>query len=216
MMMTRLIKKFFRFLLLKFRIRNIKGAVLKSLDTSSDIRIDEFVQIPKKCHIRKNVSIGRATYISPNTTIESNVSIGKYCSLAPGVFIAPGEHYTDLMTTHPVLFDPVWRKKFGIHEKEEYIKKIGKSDINTIIGNDVWIGLNVIIMRGVKIGDGAIIAAGAVVTKDVPPYAIVGGVPAKVIRFRFNKETIHRLLNDEWWNKELDIERMIQVGEKKK
>jgi hypothetical protein len=69
----------------------------------------------------------------------------------------------------------------------------------TEIGNDVWIGDRVVIMSGVKIGDGAIVAAGAVVTKDVPPYAIVGGVPARVIKYRFDEKTIHRLLDLQWW-----------------
>ncbi len=75
---------------------------------------------------------------------------------------------------------------------------------NAIIGNDVWIGSNVLIIGGIKIGDGAIVAAGAVVTKDVPPYAIVGGIPARIIRFRFDKEQINKLLELKWWNKDDD------------
>jgi len=77
------------------------------------------------------------------------------------------------------------------------------------IGHDVWIGANAVIMRGVKIGNGAVIAAGAIVNKDVEPYSIVGGVPARHLKYRFDKETIERLLKSEWWN--LDISNFIGI-----
>lgn len=207
------VKKIFNYILLGVRTRSIRGVKIKSIDVSPDIKVEEYVQIPKKCHIRNNVSIGKATYISPYTTIESNVKIGRFCSLAPGIFIGPGEHYVNLVTTHPVLFDSYWRKKMGIAEKKTYIRGIGKSNAKTIIGNDVWLGLNVVILRGVKVGDGAVVAAGAVVTKDVPPYAIVGGIPAKIIKYRFGKDKIEELLAERWWDKDLDIERLYYMSE---
>lgn len=207
------IRKLCKYIIIRAKIRNIGGVKLKSIDVSSDIKLEEFVQIPKKCHIRKNVSIGRATYISPNTTIESNVVIGRYCSLAPWIYIAPGEHYTNFATTHPVLFDKRWRSILKITEDQDYISEIGKANAKTIIGNDVWIGLRAIIMRGVTIGDGAVIAAGAVVTKDVPPFAIVGGVPAKVIKYRFEKDKIERLSKSRWWDKDLDIKKLYSMSE---
>lgn len=77
--------------------------------------------------------------------------------------------------------------------------------MKTIIGNDVWLGANSLVLKGVKIGDGAVIGAGAVVTKDVPPYAIVGGNPAKVIKMRFDDETIGKLMQLQWWNLDLSI-----------
>lgn len=207
------IKRVYNYVLLKKKTAGIEGAKICSVDVSPDLKIGEYVQIPRRCHIRKHVSIGRATYISPDTTIESNVTIGKYCSLAPGIFIAPGEHYIDFATTHPVLFNSLWRKKLGIKEKRNYVNKIGKFEERTIIGNDVWIGLHAIIMRGVKVGDGAVIAAGAVVTKDVPPYAIVGGVPARVIKYRFEKKKIEKLIEMKWWDKEINIEELYSMSE---
>lgn len=205
------IRKILNYCRLKFKLKKIKGCKIKSIDISNDITVEEYVRIPRKCHIRRNVKIGKATYLSPNTVIESNVVIGKYCSFAPNLYIAPGEHYTNLATTHPFLFDPMWRKKLGLVEKDYYYKKIGKYDLMTTIGNDVWIGLNSIIMRGVSIGDGAVIAAGSVVTKDVPPYAIVGGVPAKIIKYRFSDKTISKIINSHWWDKDISIDEMYKI-----
>ena len=114
-----MIKKILKYLLLKLKLKKVNGVKVKSINVSNDIQVEEFVQIAKKVNISSNVKIGKATYISPNTTIDSNVIIGKYCSMGPGVFIAPGEHYPNFITTHPVLFDPIWRKILKISEKEE-------------------------------------------------------------------------------------------------
>lgn len=198
----------FRLLAIKMRYSKIQGVDIRTSDISNDLKVEEYVRIPRKVRISKNVYIGKCTYLSPNTVIESKVSIGRYCSIAPNVYIAPGEHYISFVTTHPIMFEPYWRKLLNIAEKEYYIKKINKSDIETVIGNDVWIGINVTIMRGVRIGDGAVVASGAVVTQDVPPYAVVGGVPARVIKYRFDDETISFLLEQKWWNQPLDMDWM--------
>lgn len=206
------IKRILNYIYLKLKFLKIKGVKFNSFDCSKDIKVKEYVQIPRKVIVRNNVKIGKCTYLSSNSIIESNVEIGAYCSLAPHIHVAPGEHYTNFISTHPVLFNPSWRKKLNIEEKESYIKNIKKTEVKTIIGNDVWIGLNCIIMRGVKIGDGAVIAAGSVVTKDVPPYAIVGGTPAKIIKYRFNKAEIKLLLKQKWWNKPLNsIDEMYDI-----
>ena len=84
--------------------------------------------------------------------------------------------------------------------KRMYAEKLGKDLFETIIGNDVWIGEKVFIKDGIRVGDGAIIGAGAIVTKDVPPYAIVAGVPARIIRYRFDEDVILKLLKIQWWD----------------
>lgn len=158
-------------------------------------------EIGKNVLIGKNSEIGDNTYISSNSTIDSNVHIGKYCSIASNVLIAPGVHQYNYVTTHPILFNKYWRSKLKIIEHEIYDKKIGQENDNTYIGNDVWIATSAIIMRGVRIGNGAIIGAGAIVTKDVEPYSIVVGIPAKHIKYRFKENEINEIEKSEWWNK---------------
>ena len=120
--------------------------------------------------------------------------IGKYCSIGGGVTIILAQHKPDFVSTYPfALYREYWP---GV--PVEARDHSGKGNIT--IGNDVWIGHNALIMAGIKIGDGAIIGAQAVVTRDVPPYAIVGGNPARVLRYRFDQEIINRLLELRWWD----------------
>lgn len=132
------------------------------------------------------VQVGNYTYGTINvvsTNVGTQVVIGHFCSISDNVkFIINNDHPTDHISTYPF-------KTRLLHDKPE---AISKGDI--IIHDDVWIGINATIMSGVEIGQGAIVAAGAVVTRDVPPYAIVGGVPAKVIKYRFEQRIIDRLL----------------------
>lgn len=139
--------------------------------------------------------LGKHTYIQKRSTI-FNAHIGKFCSIAAGVSIGPGIHKTDFVSTHNAfyLYNTPLIKKFS--------KRDAFSSFSTVkIGHDVWIGERAIILDGLSIGNGSIIAAGAVVTKDVEPYSIVGGVPAKLIRKRFDNKTIEALLNLKWWDK---------------
>lgn len=130
-------------------------------------------------------------------------SIGRYCSIAPGVDIASDQHPTDWLSTSMVQYVPNvhgwgdWLAARG----EAYFPPCGAFNSNATveIGNDVWIGKNAIIKSGVRIGNGAIIAAGAVVIRDVAPYAVVAGVPAAVKRYRFSPELIEKLEASRWW-----------------
>jgi acetyltransferase-like isoleucine patch superfamily enzyme len=140
-------------------------------------------------------TIDSYTYIQKKASI-FNCSIGKFCSVATQVSIAPGSHPINCVTTYPGFYlkDTPLVKKYSHLNIFETSKKV-------VIGHDVWIGEHAIILDGIKIGTGAVIAAGAVVTKDVEPYAIVGGCPAKLIKHRFDKELRDALLSSEWWNK---------------
>lgn len=125
----------------------------------------------------------------------SNLKIGKFCSISQDVNIfLGGEHRSDWVSTYPF---PILKKSWPSASK---ITGHTKTKGDVIIGNDVWIGYGVTIMSGVTIGDGAIIGAKAVVTKNVDPYTIVGGVPAKIIRKRFSETQIKKLLSISWWN----------------
>jgi len=133
--------------------------------------------------------------------------IGKFCAIATGVkfIMSSANHKLDGFSTFPFfIFRRGWEKDFDL----AMLKQKG----DTIIGNDVWFGYDSTIMPGVTIGDGAIIGAKSVVTKNVPPYTIVGGNPAKVIRIRFDENTIKELLEIKWWNWPIDkISRNIQI-----
>ena len=172
------------------------------------------------CHI------GRYTYGYKELLKEFPLAtkIGRYCSINVTARIW-NNHSLDCVTTHPILDHRKFYSREKQKKREEYQKKYGKHFDNAPyensyirdnrpvkIGNDVWIGANVIILPGVTIGDGAVLAAGAVVTKDVEPYAIVGGVPAKRIRYRFTKEIIDAFMKIKWWNWSVDkIEENIEL-----
>lgn len=136
--------------------------------------------------IDEHTTMGSYNYIGRYTTITSTI-IGSYCSIAPFVNIGPGEHPLNEISTSGAMLNAC-KVRYSLIDNE------------TIIGNDVWIGTNAVILRGVKVGNGAVIAAGAVVKKDVPDYAIVGGVPARIIRYRKSEDEIKQLLKMNWWD----------------
>jgi acetyltransferase-like isoleucine patch superfamily enzyme len=142
--------------------------------------IEEGVAL-SRCDVMSNIKIGYMTYAN-YSFLRSGVSIGRYCSIGRRSTIGAMHHPTDWLTTHPV----------GYGSNEQFTRE-------TFVGNDVWVGDNVVILNGLSIGDGAVIGAGAIVTRDVKPYEIVAGVPAKPLRFRFPAGHIDRLISLKWW-----------------
>lgn len=142
------------------------------------------------------------TYFDRNVNIiswsdEYKIRVGKYCSIGRDCnFFLHANHRPDWITTSSQLLGPVTPEIANLHMEMGH--PTCKGDI--IVGNDVWIGAKSTLMSGIKIGDGAIIAAGALVTKDVEPYSVVGGNPAKHLKFRFSDSQIEKLLKIQWWN----------------
>lgn len=156
-------------------------------------KIDKTSAVASGCNI-SNSSLGRYSYLSYDCEV-INCEIGAFCSISDHVFIGGAEHPISYVSTSPVFLNVVHSgptKRFAKFSLPETKK--------TIIGNDVWVGHGVTIKQGVRIGNGAIVGSGAVVTKDVPDYAIVGGVPASIIRYRFSDGIIQQLLQSKWWN----------------
>ena len=146
--------------------------------------------------------IGYASYVA-HDTILNNTKIGKYCSIGPGVRIMGGEHPTrKFVSTYPAFYtiNPVLNVSYA-SQKMFPENRFVSDGFFVEVGNDVWIGSDVLIRQGVKIADGTIVAAGAVVTENTEPYSIVGGVPAKLIKYRFDAEDISFLMNLQWWYK---------------
>lgn len=180
-----------RLLRMKKKFRN---SIIETFKIGNNVELGKGSALMRGVDIRDNVKIGENSYVNPETIIASGI-IGKYCSIGYRCQIGMFEHPVNHMSTSPYIYNKN-RSILNIDTWEEISNP-------PIIGNDVWIGSNVIIMQGVKIGNGSIIGAGAVVTKDVAPYSVVGGVPAKLIKKRFDEKYIKFLENIKWWD--LDI-----------
>jgi len=155
-------------------------------------KIARNVAIYNGCRV-SDVSVGQYSYFALGSLV-SMASFGRFCSVGPNLLCGHGNHPSRFISTNPVFFSTF--KQCGITFTDEgHFKEREKIEI----GNDVWIGANVFIRDGIRVGDGAIIAAGSVVVKDVSDYAIVGGAPAKTIRYRFEQETIEKLQKIKWW-----------------
>lgn len=145
-------------------------------------------------------TMGYGTYICNNCHIVG--SIGRFCSIAAEVKNSLGVHpmTTPYVTTSPMFFS--MRKQTGRTFAKKQLFSELKSPV--VIGHDCWIGQRAFLVGGITVGHGAVVLAGAVVTKDVPPYSVVGGVPAKVLRYRYDEDTIEFLMKSEWWNKPIE------------
>lgn len=174
-------------------------------------RISSSAIILRGCHFEGRNSVGDNSHMSSTSMGYgsflgfgcefSNCKIGRYCSIGSNIRVVSATHPTKgFISTHPAFFsDTYW---FHYVKESKFKEHLSDTDgWECTIGNDVWIGDNVLILGGCKIGDGAVIGMGSIVRHDVPPYTIVAGIPAKEIRKRFSGETIESLKRIEWWNK---------------
>ncbi len=181
----------FRLYKLKYSLRGFSFSIYSYVDNNSEL--GDYVKLGGKTTIVES-TVGDYTYFTDAKVAKS--TIGKFCSIGKNVIIGGlGRHPVDMISTHPSFYST--RRQCGeTFVDKNYFEEYKK----THVGNDVWIGVNSILLDGVRVGNGVIVAAGAVVTKDVPPYAIVGGVPARIIRYRFKPEEISMLEEICWWN----------------
>ena len=183
---------------------------LKNVVTDSTIQIGEYTTYDDFVNDPRDFQKNNVLYHYPECNREQLI-IGKFCSIACGakfIFNA-ANHALGSLSSYPF---PIFFEEWGLDGDTVSIARAWDNKGDIVIGNDVWIGYEAVILAGVTIGDGAVIGTRAVVTKDVPPYTIVGGVPAKPIRRRFNEDTIVELLRLGWWDwDEEKIKRNIEA-----
>lgn len=174
-----------------FTVRNIDWSFIGELQ--ENCVIDSKAKIYSPSHLYK-VTVGAYSYLGHNAQV-SLTEIGKFCSIGPNLICGRGIHPLNAISTSPMFYSTAKQNGCTLSKTDKIDERK-----HIIIGNDVFIGSNVTILDGIIIGDGAVIGAGAVVSRDIPAYAIVGGVPAKIIKYRFSEPEIIQFLSIKWWN----------------
>ena len=181
--------------MLRYIIGLLKHLFNPAVSLLSIVDKDSVIDKRAKVHRKSKVfhsKLGRYSYVGKRTSL-IYTEVGAFCSIATDACVGMGEHSISKLSSSPLFTERVNGTGTSWTDKVVFPYSL------VTVGNDVWIGERALVMGGVTIGDGAVIAAGAVVTKDVPPYAVVGGVPAKVIKYRFSPEVIEALEKLQWW-----------------
>lgn len=192
--------------IIKFFIIRVKYFHQVKFEGGVDVNLHSIFEGMNRIYSNTSFSgyMGMGTYISTNSNI--NAKIGRFTSIGPHVNTIEGVHpYTyPYASTAPIFFSTLRQNGYTFVNETKFKElRYAVDNYSIIIGNDCWIGFGVSIISGITIGDGAVILAHAMVAKDVPPYAIVGGVPAKILKYRYDEETIKFLLDFRWWNKDI-------------
>lgn len=187
------------------------GRIAENAQVNIALTFNGPIDIADGAVIYAPVEIGDFSYLNVGTIVFPHVKIGRFCSIGRSVQIGLARHPTKFLSSHPFQFsNGLFSKVPGYSALQKEKWQFHKP---TAVGHDVWIGAGALISSGVNIGHGAVVGAGAVVTKDVQPYAIVGGVPARVIGLRFDEETVNRLLKTEWWGLSLDALAKVEFSD---
>lgn len=200
--MINFLKKIIKYWLLVRKFPNSKiyfGANMNKISTISDNTV-LFSNV-----VLLNANVDKYTYIQSGSVV-SSANIGKFCSIASNVTIGLAAHPTCMVSTSPIFYDNTQPLPFFFTAQKEFENIMP----TTYIESDVWVGQNVMIKSGITIGVGAIVGTGAVVTKNVEPYSIVGGIPAKHIKYRFEKDIREKLLTSKWWT--LNEEKLTKLA----
>ena len=174
-----------------------KGRQIRTWDIASDVELGKGVRLDEGVVVHRGCAIGDHSYIRRDSKVWHRSKIGLYCSIGENVLVGAPEHPKGYLSTSPILYQMAPDKPADSWPSDDVRSP-------AIVDNDVWIGNNAVIRAGVHIGTGAIVGANAVVVKDVAPYAIVGGVPARQIGCRFSEELVSRLLESCWWEMPYD------------
>lgn len=184
------------------------STIAKSASIKEKTVIEDPIHVGAGCAVMAD-RIGRYCFINNNTCIFDGVRIGRFVSFARNCQIGGAEHPIHHLTTSFFRISRHWFPDDPTAQTADLVPITRvpnrQRGTNIEIGNDVWFGASCLVLKGVTIGSGAVIGAGAVVTKDIPPYAIVAGNPAKVVKYRFDEETIARLLAAKWWDRDIDL-----------